>query len=365
MQLVAPVGLIAGSNPRAGSRANGLWETLMRLVSRPGLPVRSAFCCGTKLYRRSQAFTLIELLVVIAIIGLLMSLLLPAIQRAREAANRARCGNNLRQTGLAMHMHHDTAGAFPTVNRLYNGQATRNSAFTLILPYLELDSVARRYDPNRTPTDATDADGDGYSNLTLGQMRLPIFVCPTMMPPPVPQAMPGWSSYAVCIGDHRNAFYAPGATLPGGHTNPPYDNGVIVREAHHSTPLCQTGVAIAQISDGTSNTILAGEMGYQLRDYYFRPPSPYAGLRRGGNTQWVWGYASYSFGSTGIPFNSVEPGSGCYSLTERLSAFRSDHAGGANFLFADNSVRFLRNALDPAVYRALGRDGGEVVPAVD
>jgi prepilin-type N-terminal cleavage/methylation domain-containing protein/prepilin-type processing-associated H-X9-DG protein len=310
---------------------------------------------------RVGAFTLIELLVVIAIIGLLMSLLLPAIQRVREAANRARCGNNLRQIGLAMHMYHDTTGAFPTINRLYSGQPTFNSAFTLILPYLEVDSVARRYDPNLRPDDPTDADGDGYSNLTLGQMRLPIFVCPSMRPPPTPQAMPGWSSYAVCIGNHRNPFRAPGEDLGGGNFNPPYDNGVFVREALiNGTPLNQTGVAIAQITDGTSNTFLAGEMGYQLLDYYFTS-GPYAGLRRGGNTQWVWGYASYSFGSTGIPLNSIDPASG-YSVVERLGAFRSDHSGGANFLFADNSMRFLRNAMNLTIYQALGtRDGNEVV----
>jgi len=172
--------------------------------------------------------------------------------------------------------------------------------------------------------------------------------------------MPGWSSYAVCIGNHRNAFVGPGAAFPGGYTNPPYDNGVIVREAQHNTPLNQTGVAIAQITDGVSHTFLVGEMGYQLPDYYFTS-GPFTGLRRGGNTQWVWGYASYSFGSTGIPLNSIDPASG-YSLTERLSAFRSDHSGGANFLFADDSVRFLRNAMNPAIYQALGtRDGNEVV----
>jgi prepilin-type processing-associated H-X9-DG protein len=114
------------------------------------------------------------------------------------------------------------------------------------------------------------------------------------------------------------------------------------------------------IHDGTSNTILAGEMGFQLKDYLFSSGT-FAGQLRGGNTQWVWGYASYSFGSTGVMFNTTV---GTPSdITARLGAFRSDHANGANFLFADGAVRFLGNGkIDLPNYQALGtRDGGEVI----
>jgi prepilin-type processing-associated H-X9-DG protein len=173
----------------------------------------------------------------------------------------------------------------------------------------------------------------------------------------VPAAFPGWSSYAVCIGNQPNPFFAPGS---GG--NPAYDNGVIVRinGGGSGGSTGQVGIKMTGVIDGTSNTILAGEMGFQLKDYNFSS-GPYAGQRRGGNTQWVWGYASYSFGSTGVTFNTTVGTPA--DLTARLGAFRGDHESGANFLFTDGGVRFLANGrVDLPTYQALGtRDGGEVI----
>jgi prepilin-type N-terminal cleavage/methylation domain-containing protein/prepilin-type processing-associated H-X9-DG protein len=307
------------------------------------------------MYRQSatrRAFTLIELLVVIAIIAILIGLLLPAVQKVREAAARTQCQNHLKQIALAAHNYHDAMQQFPTANT-----PTFSSAFTFLLPYLEQENIGRRYNLNLPPTDNTDPDGDGHTNRSLGASELRTFRCPSMVPPPVPAAFPGWSSYAVCIGNQPNPFFAPGA---GG--NPPTDNGVIVRLIGGGSggATGQQGVRMTDISDGTSNTILVGEMGFQLRDYNFTS-GPFAGQRRGGNTQWVWGYASYSFGSTGRHLNTAATGTPA-DLTNRLGSFRSDHIGGANFALADGSVRFLRDSIDPATYLALGsRNGGEVV----
>jgi prepilin-type processing-associated H-X9-DG protein len=277
--------------------------------------------------------------------------LLPAVQKVREAAARMQCQNNLKQLGLALHNFHDTFDRFPTANT-----PAFSSGFTQILAFLEQENIGRRYNLALSPTDATDADGDGFTNASLGASELKTFRCPSMRTPPTPAAFPGWASYALCIGNQPNPFFAPGT---GG--NAAVDNGIIVRLTGGGSggATGQSGTRMTAITDGTSNTILAGEMGFQLRDYTFRTGT-FAGQLRGGNTQWVWGYASYSFGSTGWPLNAIDGTPA--DLTARLGAFRSDHTGGANFLFGDGGVRFLRNGLDLATYQALGtRDGGEIL----
>ncbi len=282
-----------------------------------------------------DGFTLIELLVVIAIIAILIALLVPAVQKVREAASRTQCQNNLKQVGLALHNYHDTTKRFPTANSPVFG-----SAFTHILPFVEQDNVRRVYDISLPPT--------APPNNTVTNLPIAIYLCPTMSAPPSPpQAYSThYASYAVCIGSNN------------GWTAPP-DNGAIVRSnATGSTTLVDQGKRITDLQDGASNTFLAGEMGFQLKDYMFSS-GPYAGSPRGGNTSWAFGYASYSFGSTKVMMNTVLPPT---SVTDRLQAFRSDHSGGGNFLLGDGSVRFIANGIDFPTYQALGtRSGGEVL----
>jgi prepilin-type N-terminal cleavage/methylation domain-containing protein/prepilin-type processing-associated H-X9-DG protein len=285
---------------------------------------------------RKRGFTLVELLVVIAIIGILVALLLPAVQAAREAGRRAQCLNNLKQVGLAFHMHHDALKVFPAANSPVFG-----SSFTLALPYIEQDNIRKVYDLNLSPTVAP--------NNTVTSLAINILICPSMVSPPAPldAYTTHYASYAACIGS--NDAWAP-----------PPDNGAIVRLNSTGGAVTQQSRKMADLTDGTSQTFLAGEMGFQLKDYTFSS-GPYAGQVRGGNTSWAFGYTSYSFGSTQLPMNSILPTAG--STTARLTSFRSDHRGnGCNFLFGDGSVTFLTQAMDLPTYQALGtRSGQEIV----
>jgi prepilin-type processing-associated H-X9-DG protein len=274
-----------------------------------------------------RAFTLIQLLVVIAIIAILIGLLLPAVQKVREAASRMQCLNNLKQMGLAMHSFHDSRLIFPNANTVNNA-----SAFTYIMPFIEQDNLEKQYNYNLQPTAPPN---DTVTNQVVKNYR-----CPSMVPPANPQAT-AWSSYAASVGDN----YAWGAGP---------DNGIIVRHNFGS-------VRMTDINDGTSNTILVGEMGYQLRDYLFSS-GPNVGLVRAGNTSWPWGYASYTFGSTLVRLNTKVHVNPAGLIGSGLHAFRSDHTGGANFLLGDGSVKFITDSVDPVTYRALGtRAGSEVL----
>jgi prepilin-type N-terminal cleavage/methylation domain-containing protein len=282
-----------------------------------------------------SGFTLVELLVVIAIIGILVALLLPAVQAAREAGRRAQCLNNLKQVGLAFHMHHDSLKTFPSANSPVFG-----SSFTLALPFMEQDNIRKVYDLTLPPT--------APPNNTVTNLPIEILLCPSMVNPPAPlQAYSThYGSYAACIGS--NDAWAP-----------PPDNGAIVRLNTVGGPIIDRARRMADLTDGTSNTLLAGEMGFQLKDYKFTSGA-YAGQVRGGNTSWAFGYVSYTFGSTLYPMNSIDPSAG--SVTARLSSFRSDHrGGGCNFLLGDGSTTFIAQTIDLPTYQALGtRGGGEI-----
>lgn len=273
-----------------------------------------------------QGFTLVELLVVIAIIGVLVALLLPAIQAARETARRCTCRNHLRQIGLATQMFHDAKGALPAAS-IHNSIGTdRESALLHLLPFVEGSNEYARYNPG-LGTNHPD-------NAGVVETVIPIYLCPSMAYVSEPSE-PAGTSYYPNTGHRSPWLFHPTTTNPG-HT------GSIV-----ARPIV---VNMKDVSDGQSNTFAFGETDY------------FGGQIKNG-PKWSGGYISDAWGATWTYFNPERiPEDADDSVTGKyMTAFRSDHAGGVNFVFVDGSVHFIRDDLDKAILDALATRAGEEV----
>jgi prepilin-type N-terminal cleavage/methylation domain-containing protein len=315
------------------------------------------------LSQAKRGFTLIELLVVIAIIAILIGLLLPAIQKVRDAAARTQSLNNLKQIGLATQMFHDARDHFPSANyALASGgsgsSSTTNtrlySAFTEILPFLDQEAISKRWSPGLSSTDTSDIDADGWSNLTLSQQAVKTFIAPAMPAPDTDEL--GWSSYAFCAGNR--------VVNPAVHLYASQADGVIIPSIHGQVKL--TG-----ITDGTSNTLLCGEMHWVIRGWTYTS-GPKSGQPRTGRTFWAIGHPFVSWTWTNTPMNTrdepvVAPGVNASDWWNRaVYSFRSVHTQGVHFVFADGSSRLIRQSTPHAVFQALGsRNGGEVISNLD
>jgi prepilin-type N-terminal cleavage/methylation domain-containing protein/prepilin-type processing-associated H-X9-DG protein len=319
---------------------------------------------------RRHGFTLIELLVVMAIIAVLIGLLLPAVQKVREAANRMRCANNLKQLGLAAHNYHDSCQAFPRgVNQSVYPSAPQYRGYTLfvyLLPYLEQDNLYRQWDFT-TPLNNTSG---GTSARTATVLR--VLVCPSDVVPQNPVTSQG-RTYALTSygGNGGSRSFDPAVATTDGvfHTTGP---------GSQPSP-DQVPVRLADLLDGTSSTLLFGERTHRDPNY---DSFAAAGLTsRAGMGSWGWWSASegrlaigdgtlsaYAPVNYAIPFRAGDPGAPTTSAEfkpyedQRLCAFGSSHPGGANFTLADGSVRFLAQSISLATLRQLAtRAGGEVV----
>jgi prepilin-type N-terminal cleavage/methylation domain-containing protein/prepilin-type processing-associated H-X9-DG protein len=353
---------------------------------------------------RSRAFTLIELLVVIAIIAILIGLLLPAVQKIREAAARMSCSNNLHQLGLAVHNYHDANGKFPASSVLrvgtvapFIGKFDLYETWTIsLLPYIEQDNLYRLWDPT-VPNLIADKDSPRMAQLR--QTLVKTYVCPSDPGPFTPIQPESWTS-----GDTNltSPVYMPGSyravagTTFGGKAGTPgkpsdiggnvnWDDQVNdspsqalwlsqnypqwrgpmsaqqigIRTGGTPNPATGSPVAITGISDGTSNTLLIGE--YVTKTHRSR------------GTFWADAYTAYNTSDVTIAQSrTMLPDFDLCTVTPPTTngsnqckrGWGSTHSGIINFVFCDGSVRTISQNIDMnTVFPALGTiAGGEVIP---
>jgi prepilin-type N-terminal cleavage/methylation domain-containing protein/prepilin-type processing-associated H-X9-DG protein len=326
---------------------------------------------------RRRGFTLIELLVVIAIIAVLIGLLLPAVQKVREAAARTSCQNNLKQVGLALHNFENANGRFPP-NGVYPIAATAAdsySALSRILPYVEQSSLYQLVDLN-APANVQNA---------VTSQRIPIYLCPSEVNdrPKPPTGTQTITRYPLNYAANQGTWlvWDPATGLGG-------DGAIVLTSAANG------GTKVGDFGDGLSNTVGFAEVkawgayllgGTPTAD---PPATPAAQLALGGtirtdssHTGWTEGQTfhngatftlppntnvPYTNPADGLPYDvdyvSSRDGSSATARSYASMISRSYHSGGANILLMDGSVRFVVNSIDQVTWRALGtRSGGEVV----
>ncbi len=337
-------------------------------------------------FRRRSAFTLIELLVVIAIIAILMGLLLPAVQKVREAAARMKCSNNLKQLGLALHNYEGANGKLPP---LYPYAAPNSTALNYrytwsvlaqLNPYLEQTNIFNAMDltqPIYVGSPATISPQNAFAVV----QKIPIFLCPS------DRGIAVSSAYGVTDMGPTNYVASHGSGLSGGgYGSPVASDGIFTT---------QFGVKITDITDGTSNTVAFSESilgdgaegtttqpgdertAYKYTGYTGTLPSDsncagtpvnWNGYNRRG-FMWASGEArcvSYNhyYGPNSKSFDCIanDPFAANYTYTAvGYRAARSKHTGGVNAMLGDGSVRFVRDSVDLNIWRgASTKSGGEV-----
>jgi prepilin-type N-terminal cleavage/methylation domain-containing protein len=299
-----------------------------------------------------RAFTLIELLVVIAILAVLVGLLLPAVQKVREAGSRIKCANNLKQIGLAMHTYHDAYGSFPPsrISSQHPEQYGWASWAVLILPYLEQDNLFRLWDlQQKYPNQA---------NPLARTTSVPTYYCPARRS--APQLSVGGDGnhfgalcdYAVCSGDR--------VSYPSGYLDDVTANGAIIQPKGSVTAgviqwHSQTG--LKSITDGTSNTFLAGEK-HLIHAEFGRPPVDTSVYDGGTNPpRQVGRVAGPGFSLAKSP-TDVQGGAGRYQRN-----FGSYHPGLCQFVLCDASVRAVQVSIaESTLSRLAVRNDGQPVP---
>ena len=301
---------------------------------------------GTASLGTCRAFTLVELLVVIAIIGVLVALLLPAVQAAREAARRLSCTNNLRQVALAVHNYHDARRAFPP-SLIWKNSGGWSYVY-LILPYIEETALSEKYVDHSVYNNTYDWE----LNTTIPTLSL--VQCPSLSLASISLAdnygdpvQPNYNAYLAVQGA-KSAATCPMPTAPHTVLENPYGGcGGIGGGGHANTGIMYGGSStrIKHITDGTSKTLLLGELAWNCGIMAWVPWT--RGNSDGGGT--IYSGRNVLFGPNFAKFIGLTDG---VALGNDLS-FGSQHPGGCHFAAGDGSTHFIADDIDLTLYRGL------------
>ncbi len=301
----------------------------------------------------NAGYTLVELLSVIGIIGILIAMILPAVQMAREAARKIQCRNNLKQLGIALHSYHDlfgklpiNVGPWPPTGRRKRGQLSGKGWIVSVLPQMEQQSV---YDAIAPCFNGDFVSGGGLMSPNCRDMmktQLPILHCPSdWSVGGLSDTQFDWEGIEVALTSYKGVI---GDTQIGGaasiHTGTMPDchalgscNGLFYRQTYLQPQ------NFARILDGLSNTFMVGEDVPEHNDHS------------------AAFFANTDYASCAAPLNYF-PKPPTPRAWRNVMSFRSRHPGGAHFCMADGSVQFVNNTIDHALYRSLStKGGGEVV----
>jgi prepilin-type N-terminal cleavage/methylation domain-containing protein len=303
-----------------------------------------------------RGFTLIELLVVIAIIGILVAILLPAIQAAREAARRTQCQNNLKQIGLATLTYHDASRHLPPPQTIATGKEIptdpvfehAGSMFISLLPYFEESARFAKYRSEELATST--------NNLTVTGESLGMFLCPSMdLPRTAPESDCGerLAPGSYLISTRSN--YSDWTNLDGA-----FKKISFAQQAGGPITVQPYDLSLRHIIDGTSKTLLVGETNYGLQKWLWTGCSGKNGSPKFGDQTWAHGYWNFAWGHMAADNPAAFNNSNANATSETQRTYRSDHPGGVYFVLLDGSVQFITDSSEPAVRHAMvTRAGGE------